>query len=345
MMDAKQLAQDLLDFIHESPTAFHAVLKTETELKEKGFKELRKEDKWEIVKGGKYYVKENDSAIFAITIGHGEIERDGFRIIGAHTDSPGFRIKPQPELKTEGAYITLNTEVYGGPIMNTWFDRPLSAAGRVVLKSEGFLPKKAFVNIKKPILIIPNLAIHLNRNVNEGMNINPQRHTLPLLTLINDNSDSKNYITGLLASELGVKEEEVLDYDLFLYEFEKGTIMGLKEEFISSSRLDNLAMVHAGLKALTEAQGSAAVNILACFDNEEVGSSSRQGADSETLPHILERILIALGKSREDLFRAYEQSFMISADLSHAVHPSTSEKYDPVNRTVINRGPVIKISA
>lgn len=344
-MDAKKLAQELLNFIYESPTAFHAVLSTESELKKSGFEELHKEDKWDIEKGGKYYVKENDSAIFAFTIGSGEVEKEGFRIIGAHTDAPGFRIKPQPELKTEGAYIILNTEVYGGPIMNTWMDRPLSAAGRVSVKTDGFLPRQMFVNIRRPILIIPNLAIHFNRNVNEGMNINPQRHTLPMLTLVKDNEERKNYITGLLASELSIKEEDILDYDLFLYEFEKGTIMGLEEEFISSGRLDNLAMVHAGLNALTAASGSAAVNVLACFDNEEVGSGTRQGADSETLPHILERILIALGKSREDLFRAYAGSFMISADLAHAVHPNTSEKYDPVNRTVINRGPVIKISA
>ena len=345
MKDTRTYANELLDFIGNSPTAFHAVLTLEKTLKAKGFNELKSEDKWNLTSGEKYYIKRNDSSIFAFTIGKGKIEKEGFKIIGTHTDSPGFKIKPKPEISSDGMYISLNTEVYGGPILNTWMDRPLSVAGRVTLKGKGFLPKKSFINITKPIMVIPNLAIHFNRQVNEGVAINPQRHTLPLLAVINDKVQKDGYLVKLIAKELRVKEDEILDFDLYLYEYEKGMIIGAEEEFISAGRLDNLAMVHAGLEALVNTEGNTGVNVLACFDNEEIGSSTRQGADSETLPHILERILIALGKDREDLFRAYANSFMISADLAHAIHPNTSEKYDPINRAVINGGPVIKISA
>jgi aspartyl aminopeptidase len=345
MKDNRKYAEELLDFINESPTAYHAVLTAEGILRNRGFEELKAEDKWNIVPGGKYYTITNDSAIFAFSVGKGNIEEEGFKIIGAHTDSPGFKIKPNPEISADGKYISLNTEVYGGPIMNTWMDRPLSAAGRVTVRTDKFLPKRLFANIKRPIMVIPNLAIHFNRQVNEGVVINPQKHTLPLLAVINDTFEKSDYLINLLSKELQVKKEDILDFDLYLYEYEKGSIIGAEEDFISSGRLDNLSMVHAGLEALTKTEAHRGVNLLACFDNEEVGSSSRQGADSETLPHIMERILISLGKGREDLFRAYANSFMISADLAHAVHPNTSEKYDPINRAVINGGPVVKISA
>lgn len=344
MNNYAQYAQELIDFIYESPTAFHAVENVKKVLLENGFSELKEEDKWNLQRGGKYFTTKNSSAVFAFTIGLGEVEEEGFKIIGAHTDSPTFRIKPNPEMKAEG-YVKLNTEVYGGPILNTWMDRPLSVAGRVTIKSDDFMPRIEFINIKKPIMIIPNLAIHLNRNINSGVELNRQKDMLPIISLINAEMENENMILKLIAKELSVKEEDILDFDLFLYEFEKGCIMGVNDEFISASRLDNLAMVHAGLNAILEIQQSKKTNILACYDNEEVGSTTKQGADSEVLAHILERIAIALGKSREDLFRAYARSFMISADLAHAVHPNSSEKYDPVNKTKINGGPVIKISA
>ncbi|WP_163191896.1 M18 family aminopeptidase [Clostridium thermarum] len=345
MKDNRKYAEELLAFINESPTAYHAVLTTEGILKNKGYEELKAEDKWSIMAGGKYYTKINDSAIFAFNVGHGNIEEHGFKIIGAHTDSPGFKIKPNPEICAEGKYISLNTEVYGGPIMNTWLDRPLSVAGRVAVRTNGLLPKTLFVNIKRPIMVIPNLAIHFNRQANEGVPVNPQKHTLPLLAVIKDKVEKNEYLIKLLSKELKVEKEEILDFDLYLYEYEKGSIVGSEEDFISSGRLDNLAMVHAGLEALINTNAQGGVNLLACFDNEEVGSSTRQGADSEVLPHILERILLSLGKGREELFRAYAHSFMISADLAHAIHPNSTEKYDPINRAVINGGPVIKVSA
>ncbi|GKU31590.1 M18 family aminopeptidase [Clostridium folliculivorans] len=341
-----QLAKELIDFLYESPTAFHAVENVKKELTKNGFKELKEEDSWKLKKEGKYFVTKNDSALIAFKVGTGRIEEHGFKIIGAHTDSPTFRIKPNPEITAENKYIKLNTEVYGGPILNTWFDRPLSLAGRVTLKGKNPLfPETRLVNINRPILVIPNLAIHMNREVNEGVKLNRQKDTLPLLSMINEKLESGKYLLNTIAEELKVAIEDILDFDLFLYEFEKGCIMGLNNEFISSSRLDDLAMVHAGIKAIINTQASEATNIMACFDNEEVGSETKQGADSELLAHILERIVLCLGGDREHYFRALAKSFLISADLAHAVHPNNGEKHDPVLRPVINGGPVIKIAA
>jgi aspartyl aminopeptidase len=341
-----QLANELIDFIYESPTAFHAVDSVKKVLTESGFSELKEEDRWGLNKGGKYFVTKNDSAIFAFVVGKGEAAQAGFKIVGAHTDSPSFRVKPNPELTSENTYVKLNTEVYGGPILNTWLDRPLAIAGRVTVKGENPLyPQTKLVNINKPILVIPNLAIHMNREVNKGVELNRQKDTLPVLGLVNEELEKGNYLLNSVASELGIEASEILDFDLFLYEFEKGRVIGLNNEFISSSRLDDLAMVHAGIKAITAVEASDSTNIVACFDNEEVGSSTKQGADSELLSNLLERIVLVLGGDREDFFRAISKSFMISADLAHAVHPNSGEKADPVNRPLINKGPVIKLAA
>ena len=341
-----ELAKNLIDFIYESPSAFHAVKSTKKILNRKGFMELSEGERWQLQKGGKYFVIKNDSAIIAFIVGSGIIAKKGFKIIGAHTDSPSFRIKPCPEITAEKNYIKLNTEVYGGPILNTWLDRPLSLAGRVTVKGKNLLyPEAALVNIKKPILIIPNLAIHMNRSINKGVELNKQTDVLPLLGLINDTLEKDNLLIKTIAEEFKVEPEEILDFDLFLYEYDKGNIMGLNNEFISSSRLDDLEMVHAGVTALGNSDVTEATNVLACFDNEEVGSSTKQGADSEFLANTLERIVISFGGDREDYFRALYKSFMISADAAHAVHPNRGDKSDPTNRPIINKGPVIKISS
>lgn len=340
------LAQELIDFIYESPSAFHAAQTVKNMLLGNGFTEIKEEDRWKLEKNGKYFVTKNDSAVFAFTVGSSNITEKGFKIIGAHTDSPSFRIKPNPEITSENTYVKLNTEVYGGPILNTWLDRPLAIAGRVTVAGENALyPETRFVNINRPILIIPNLAIHMNREVNKGVELNRQKDTLPMLALVNEELEKGNYLLNTVAAELKIEAKEILDFDLFLYEFEKGRIMGLNNEFISSPRLDDLAMVHAGIKALIAAGSVGSTNIMACFDNEEVGSSTKQGADSELLSNILERIVLALGGDREDFFRAVSRSFMISADLAHAVHPNSGEKADPINRPLINKGPVIKLAA
>lgn len=345
-MNEIQLAHNLIDFIDNSPSSFHVVDNIKLILKKNGFTELSLKERWKIEKGRKYFVTKNDSALIAFAVGIGEIEKYGFKLIGAHTDSPTFRIKPSPEITVEGNYLKLNTEVYGGPIINTWLDRPLSLAGRVTLKSDNIMqPKIRLVNIKKPVLIIPNLAIHMNRKINEGVELNKQKDILPIMSLINDEFEKENYLVKKLAKELDVDYKDIIDFDLFLYEYGKGSIIGANDEFISCGKLDDLAMVHAGITALINSKESNSTNVMVCFDNEEVGSRTKQGAGSPMLRTILERIAISLDKDKEDFYRAIYNSFIISADMAHALHPNYTEKHDPVNRPIINKGPVIKINA
>lgn len=342
----KELALDLIDFLYKSPTAYHSVKTVKERLDLNGFNEIKESDKWNLQKDGKYYVIKNDSALIAFTVGNGDIEEDGFKLIGAHTDSPGFRIKANPEIVSEGKYLKLNTEVYGGPILYTWFDRPLGVAGKVTLKGGSPLkPEVKLVNINKPLLIIPSLAIHMNRSVNEGFNINRQKDTLPLLSLINDRFEKDGYLVKVLAQELSVDASDILGFDLGLYEVQKGAVIGLNEEFISAGRLDDMWMVYAGIQALIESKSSKSTKVMVCIDNEEIGSLTAQGANSALLLNILERITLALGKDREGLHRALANSLMISADLAHAVHPNVEEKHDPTNRPVLGNGPVLKTAA
>lgn len=346
MNNELQLAEELIDFLYESPTAFHAVESIKRILDESDFKELKEEDRWNIKHEGKYYVTKNQSALIAFVVGKGNIGDNGFKLVGAHTDSPTFRIKPNPEITVEDNYVKLNTEVYGGPILSTWFDRPLSIAGRVTLKSENPLnPENKLVNINKPILVIPNIAIHMNRDVNDGFKINRQKDTLPLISLVNEKLEKGKYLLTLLSQELKVNMEDIIDFDLFLYEYEKGTVMGLNNEFISMGRQDDLSMIHAGIKALVSSKVNMATNVMVCFDNEEVGSATKQGGDSNLLANILERMVLCLGGDKEDFFRALAKSFIISADLAHALHPNYVEKNDPTVKSFINKGPVIKINA
>ena len=332
--------------LYESPTSFQAVEMSKKLLIENDFKELLLDEKWNMEVNGKYYITKNSSAIIALVVNSENVEKEGFRIIGSHSDSPTFRIKPNAEISVENTYLKLNTECYGGPILNTWLDRPLGVAGRVVLRSNNILkPVEKMVNINKPVCIIPNIAIHMNRTVNEGYALNKQKDMLPLVGLLNDSLEKDNFLLNQLASNLDVAVEDIIDFDLFLYEFEKGNLIGANEEFISTGRLDNLSMAHASLHALIDAKGKYGVNIVAEFDNEEVGSSTKQGADSNMLLNILERICISLKKSREEFFNAMYSSFMISADLAHAVHPNMVDKHDPTTRPVMGRGPVIKINA
>ncbi|KNF10184.1 M18 family aminopeptidase 2 [Gottschalkia purinilytica] len=346
MIKEAEFARQLIDFIYDSPSSFHVVNNVKDKLLKEGFRELDIRERWNVQKGRKYFTIKNDSAIVAFTVGSGDIEKDGFRLIGSHTDSPSFRIKPNPEITVENTYLKLNTEVYGGPILNTWLDRPLSIAGRVSLKSDNPLyPETRLINIDKPITIIPNLAIHMNRNINEGVKLSKQKDMLPLLSMIDKEFEKDNYLLKLLAEKLQVDINDIIDFDLFLYEFEKGSIIGLNEEFISCGKLDNLAMVHASIEALISSDISRATNVAVCFDNEEIGSTTKQGADSPMLRSILERIVYGLGRDKEDFYRALYSSFMISSDMAHAVHPNVAQKHDPTNRPMLNKGPVIKINA
>ncbi|MCR4943942.1 MAG: M18 family aminopeptidase [Clostridium sp.] len=342
----KQLALELLDFINESPTAYHAAETVKKYLNKEGFKELKENEKWNLNKGEKYYVAKNHSAVMAFEIGEGDITKDGFRIIGAHTDAPGFKIKPSAEMKAENKYVKLNTEVYGGPILSTWFDRPLSLAGRVALKGESPLkPEIKLININKPLLIIPNIAIHMNRSVNDGYKFNAQKDTLPLLGFINEKFEKDGYLISLISENLGVNKEDILDFDLFLYEYEKGCLLGLEEELISSSRLDDLCMVFSALKGLTASTDNKATKVMIAIDNEEIGSLTAQGACSAFIKTILERVAVSLGKDKEEFFISLSESAMISSDVAHAVHPNQGDKCDPTNRPILGGGPVIKIAA
>lgn len=342
----KQAALELIDFLYESPTAFHSVLSIQKFLNSYGFKQLDESEKWLLETGGKYYMTKNDSALIAFVIGTEDVVEHGFKMIGAHTDSPGFRIKANPEMTVEGSYLKLNTEVYGGPILYTWFDRPLGLAGKVTLRGANpFKPETKLINIRKPLLIIPSLAIHMNRQVNEGVAINAQKDTLPLISLINHQFQKDGYLVRLLAEELKVEPTDIMGFDLGLYEYEKGSLVGANEEFISSGRLDDMWMVYAGLKGLAESQQTASTKLMICIDNEETGSLTAQGAASNLHLNVIERITLALGKNREEMHRALANSIMISADLAHAVHPNVSEKHDPTNRPVLGKGPVLKTAA
>ena len=342
----KKLALELIDFLYDSPSACHGVKATQKILNENGFIEIKESDKWDLKAKGKYYVVKNDSALIAFEIGSGNIEETGLRLIGAHTDVPGFRIKPNPQMISEGKYIKLNTEVYGGPILHTWFDRPLSIAGKVSLRGKSPLkPETRLVNINKPLLIIPSLAIHMNREVNEGFKINKQVDTIPLLGLINEKLEKEDYLMNLLADELKVNKEDILNFELGLYEYEKGMLIGMNEELISSGRFDDLWMVYAGIRALIDSSENEATKVMICIDNEEIGSLTAEGANSTLLNNILERIAIGLGKNKEEYYRSLANSIMISADLAHAVHPNLGSKHDPTNRPVLEGGPVLKIAA
>ena len=339
-------SHDLIKFLEDSPSPFHVVSTLKKTLIKKGFEELLLGEKWDIEKEGKYFVTKNDSALIAFIVGKGSVEEDGFKIVGAHTDSPTFRVKSSPEMVVEGSYLRLNTEIYGGPIVNTWLDRPLSLAGRVALKSNNPLnPETKLVNINKPLLIIPNLAIHMNGKVNEGIKLNPQKETLPLVSVVDKKFEKDNFLMKLLAENIGVDCGDIMEADLFLYEYEKGSIVGLNDEFISCGRLDDLAMIHAEMSALINAEVGRSTNVMVCFDNEEVGSATKQGAASPMLKTVLERICLAMNKNREDFYRSLSNSFMISSDMAHALHPNYTEKQDPTNRPVLNGGPAIKINA
>lgn len=343
-MNSKDLALDLINFIDDSPCAFFAVKAIEDELLKNDYKELKEEDKWDISLGGKYFIKKNDSAILAFNVPTSTDDL-AFKIIASHSDSPCFRIKPSPDIYQNG-YHKLNTEVYGGAILHTWFDRELSLAGRVYTKNEkdALHPHMHLLNIDKNLMSIVSLCIHQNRDVNKGFDINAQKDTLPILELVNDTIE-KLKLEDIIAKELNVKKEDVLDYDLFTYDRQKGNLLGLNDEFIHVGRQDNLAMAHLSYKALIDNTASKFINLIYVSDNEEVGSMTKQGANSPFLKNIMRRITLALGLDDEDFYRAKAKSFMISSDLAHAYHPNYPEKCDITNTPKMGEGVCIKYAA
>lgn len=343
-MKDKKLALDLIEFLHEASTAYNAVEVMQKDLESLGYVELKGEEDWHLKTGDKAFYTKNSSSLFVVQVGKDPLTK-GFKIAGAHTDSPTFRVKPDCEIVQDG-FLKLNVETYGGPILGTWFDRPLSLAGRVMMKGENILnPRTLIVDFKKPLLYIPSLAIHMNRDVNKGVEIDKQKHVLPIMGMVDKDFEKKGFLKSLLAKEFSLDQNDILDFDLFVYEVEKGCLCGLGDEFISSKRQDNLSMVHSILTAAKKAESFSGINLCAFFDNEECGSTSKQGADSSLMRDLMERTYYAIGGEREGFLKNLESSFMISCDLAHSVHPNYSDMSDPTSRPVINRGPVMKISA
>ena len=337
----------LLDFLDASPVNFLAAKNIAGELEKAGYKKLDPREPIGNVKAGdKLYVTKNDSSIYAFHIGRQPMAEAGFRMICAHCDSPTFRIKPNAEMLCEGGIVKLNTEVYGGPIMSTWFDRPLTIAGRVIVRGNDALnPQTLLLHVKRPLLQISNLAIHFNRQVNDGVKLSKQKDMLPILGIINNELEKGNLLMNIICGELNIKPEEILDFDLYLADATPACTFGVHDEFLSSGRLDDLSMCFAGLEAMIDTDTTDATKVLAIFDNEETGSQTKQGAGSPFLAMMLQRIAQAQSGSAEAWYQAIERAFMISADNAHAWHPNYSEKYDPTNHPVLGGGPVIKFNA
>lgn len=334
----KQITNELLDFIQSSPSCYHAIDNMKNILDENGFCEVSEGKAWDLKEGGKYYVIRNYSSIIAFKIPNKNFK--GFNIVASHSDSPTFKIKENYQIEVDKKLVKLNVEKYGGMIFSSWFDRPLSIAGKVVVK-EGNKFVSKLVNIDRDLVVIPNLAIHFNRNINDGYKYNAQVDMLPLYGDI----DAKDTLMKLVAENVDAKEEDILGSDLFLYNRMNGSIWGANEEFISSPKLDDLQCAFSSLKGFLAGENENTVQVHAVFDNEEVGSLTKQGAESTFLADTLKRINGAMGRSEEDYLRAVANSFMISADNAHAVHPNFSQKSDPTNRPYMNEGIVVKFNA
>ena len=356
----------LLSFLDASPVNFLAVKNISEELEKNGFRRMNpQEPLGKVEAGDKFFVTKNDSSIYAFQIGKKTLADAGFHMICAHCDSPTFRIKPNAEMLCEGGIVKLNTEVYGGPIMSTWFDRPLTLAGRVIVKGENAMnPQTLLLHVKRPLLQISNLAIHFNRQVNDGVKLSKQKDVLPILGIINDEMEKGNLLMNVITGELNIQKEDILDFDLYLADATPACTFGVHNEFISSGRLDDLSMCWAGVEAMIAADAASSTNasssaeasssaasssdttrVLAIFDNEETGSQTKQGAGSPFLSYMLQRIALAQSHTEEAYYQAVERAFMISADNAHAWHPNYSEKFDPTNHPMLGGGPVIKFNA
>ena len=337
----------LLDFMDASPVNFLAARNIASELEKAGYHRLDPQMPiGEVKAGDKLYVTKNDSSVYAFHIGRKTLADAGFRMICAHCDSPTFRIKPNAEMLCEGGIVKLNTEMYGGPIMSTWFDRPLTIAGRVIVRGEDALhPKTLLLHVKRPLLQISNLAIHFNRQVNDGVKLSKQKDMLPILGIVTDELEKGNLLMNVICDELDIKSGDILDFDLYLADATPACTFGVHDEFLSSGRLDDLSMCFAGLEAMIATDTTDATKVLAIFDNEETGSQTKQGAGSPFLSMMLKRIALAQSGTEEAFYQAVERAFMVSADNAHSWHPNYSEKYDPTNHPVLGSGPVIKFNA
>lgn len=327
----------LLEFIQKSPSCFHVIENVKKQLCASGFQELSEKEHWNLEKGNRYFVTRNDSSILAFCIPEKEFQ--GFHLIASHSDAPTFRVKEHPEMNVEKHYTKLNIEKYGGMIPETWFDRPLSVAGRVIVEENGKLQTR-LINIDRDLLMIPNLAIHMTRGAGKK-ELNPQVDLLPLF----GGNLKEGTLLKLLAEETNVSKENILSYDLFLYNRMAGTVLGAEEEYIASPKLDDLECAFSSVQALLHGKSEDYITMCCIFDNEEVGSGTKQGAGSTFLPEVLKRICHVTGRTEEEYFMAIADSFMLSADNGHAVHPNYTDKTDPSNRPYLNEGIVLKYNA
>lgn len=339
-MKKSDVIEPLKELIIKGTSPYHVTAETACRFREAGYECLSMGDPWNLKYGGKYYVVQQEATLIAFSVGENAENANGYRIAAAHTDFPGFRIKQNAEMIKNG-YAQLNTEVYGGAVLNTWLDRPLSAAGRVSLKSEDiFHPRTLLVDLDKPLFVIPNLAIHLNREINKGIELNRQKELLPVAGIAGGEM-SKTFFRNLLAEHLGVSPEEILDYELGLYNKDMPELVGLREELLSAPRIDNLSGVQAVITGMTQGDRDG-INVAAFFDHEEIGSRTKQGAGSMLLSMVLEKISLGLSKSRLWFLQSLQDSMLLSIDVGHAFHPNYPEKMDPTNQSPLNHGFCIK---
>lgn len=328
----KEVCKELFDFVESSPTAFHTVQSVSGMLKTAGYTKLRENETWKLQSGGKYFCTRNGSSVIAFTYPKDSFKT--FSIVAPHGDSPTFKIKENPEMRGEG-YTRLNTEVYGGMAIGLWLDRPLSVAGRVFVR-DGDAVRQRLIHLKRDLFVIPSLAIHMNPEVNKGVKLNTQTETLPLY----GGADAD--FMGLIAAQANTAKENILSYDLYLYNREKGVMYGEKEEFIACPKLDDLQCAFSAVKAFIASENAENCRMLAIFDNEEIGSQTKQGADSTFLQDVIERICLCAGKAREQQLAALAGGFVLSADNAHAVHPGYPGSADPTNKPVLGGGVVVK---
>lgn len=351
IFDFDTSARRLMDTINSSTCAFTAADETMRNLEQAGFIELKLNDEWIIERGKGYFINVFDSSVFAFKIGK-EFDKGMLRIATAHTDHPCLYIKPSPEMITKG-YGKVNVEVYGGAILNTWLDRPLSVAGKVAIKNKKcsnsdakrwdmLKPNIKIVDFKKPIFTIPNLAIHMNRDVNKGVELNKQIDIIPLATILEDEMNKDSFFMEYLAKQLRVSVEDILDFELYVYNADKAERVGINDEMISAPRLDNITSVVACVHGIINADRADGINVVALYDNEEIGSRTKQGADSNIFGFVMEKLYEALGYTRKDYMQAAMDGFLLSIDVAHALHPNKAEKSDPTNTNMMNDGIVIK---
>ena len=338
--------QKLFEYVSAGTSAFHVIDHSKKVLSEAGFTELKLKETWNLERGGRYFCVPFDTTLYAFTIGENCDLSNGIHIGGAHTDFPGIKIKPNPEIFAHG-HMQLNTEVYGGPILNTFFDRPLSLAGKVVTRGERYdNPVSHLVDFKDPILYLPNLAIHMNREVNDkGVGIDNQRHLLPMLGMLDEVLNKDTRFVDLLAKKLGVDAKDILDYDLCIYNPEQPKLVGYTEEFISAPRLDDITSCSALIHGLIDSNNADRVNLVCLFDNEEVGSLSKQGADSTLASVIIHKIWQAFGKNAVDCMADISDGLMISVDVAHAYHPNYPAPQDITNYPLMNKGFILKTAS